>query len=188
MTVLAADPVESGPLESGSVESEARPGARLRDAALPVPSGFPQPEDDTGPRRYLTTLIDGTAAPTPCLERLGLVIPPTTAWGHGRVGLEMDLPADLTLTPGVIFGGYLTCLVDHLASLVMMTVLPDGTFVLTASLSTDFAGPVIPGPVRIEAEVVELGRRLATVEIVFSQAGRVTTRAKAEQVIRRSPA
>jgi len=188
MPVLAADPLESVPEGSLSEESGVWPGARLRDAALPVPPGFPGPGDDTGPRRYLNTLIDGTAPPTPCLERLGLVIPPTTAWGHGRVGLEMDLPADLTLTPGVIFGGYLTCLVDHLASLVMMTVLPDGTFVLTASLSTVFSGPVLPGPVRIEAEVVELGRRLATVEITFSQGGRVTTRAKAEQVVRRSAA
>ena len=153
--------------------------------SLPALPGFPGPHDDTGPRRYLASLIDGTAPPTACLDLLGLVIPPTTTWAHGAVALEMHLGPELTLTPGVIFGGYVTCLVDHLASLVLMTVLPDDTFVLTAEIGADFVGPLVPGAVLIEAAVTRLAKRLALVEITFTQNGRVTTRARAEQVIRR---
>lgn len=157
----------------------------VADRPLPRLPGFPEPGDDTGPRRHLAALIDGTAPPTPCLERLGLVIPPATKWSHGSVVLDMELGVELTLTPGVIFGGYITCLIDHLASLVMMTVLPDDTFVLTAGLGAEFLGPVVPGTVRIEAEVTKLATRLATVETTFVQDGRVTTRGTAEQVVKR---
>ena len=163
---------------------------RAAAVARPLPTlpGFPGPGDDTGPRRYLASLIDGTAPPTPCLDLLGLAIPPTTTWAHGSVLLELRLGPELTLTPGVIFGGYVTCLVDHLASLVMMTVLPDDTFVLTAQISADFVGPLVPGVVRIEAAVTRLSTRLALVEITFTQNGKVTTRARAEQVVRRGVA
>jgi acyl-coenzyme A thioesterase PaaI-like protein len=150
-----------------------------------VPPGFPGPGEDSAARRYLTSLIDRTAAPPQCLELLMLPVPADTTWDCGRISARLPIDDVLTLTPGVVFGGYVMCLVDHFASLVMLTVVPDGALVLTAAVDTALLAPLAPGAASVEARVTKLSARRALAEVTIRQGGSVTSRSVAEQIIKR---
>jgi acyl-coenzyme A thioesterase PaaI-like protein len=153
-----------------------------------IPPGFPAPGADSVARRYLSSLIDGSVTPPACLGALLLPIPATTIWSYGRLRVHICLDDILTLTPGVIFGGYVTCLVDHFASLVMLTVLPDDARVLTATTETAFHAPLFPGDVAIEASVTKVSARRALAEVTFQQGQGIASRGVAEQIIKRDVA
>ncbi|WP_280724656.1 PaaI family thioesterase [Kitasatospora sp. MAA4] len=141
-------------------------------------------DTDTQGRRMLTGLIDGTGANPPCAELLNL--PRATSWSPGLITSATVFPEELTLTPGVVFGGWIACLVDHFAGLAMLSALPDGTGFLTAALAVDYRAPLVPGPADIEAEVTRCSTRHAMVEIRFSQSGRLAAVATVEQIISRA--
>ena len=151
-----------------------------------VPAGYPPVGVPTEGRSYLDRLVAGTA-PTPAVvDRL--VLPPPSTWSYGTVTATLCPGEDVTLTAGVVFGGYVGCLVDHFAGLAMMTVLPDVTTFLTAEISIAFRAPLRPGPAEVLATVGGLTRRQATVQVVVAQDGRPATRATVEQVMVPRPA
>ncbi|MFE2105219.1 PaaI family thioesterase [Kitasatospora sp. NPDC059463] len=147
--------------------------------------GLAPPGHDTRGRRLLAGLLDGTADDPPCARLLDL--PRATGWSPGRITSATVFPDDLTLTPGVVFGGWIACLADHFAGLAMLSALPDGSTFLTAALSVDYRAPLLPGPADVEAEVTSCSTRHALVEIGFSQAGRIAATATVEQIIGRAP-
>ncbi len=159
--------------------------AALGGHNIAVPSGFPGPGEDSAARRYLTSLIDGSTAPPHCLGLLMLPVPAGTTWSCGRISARMPVDDVLTLTPGVVFGGNVMCLADHFASLVMLTVLPDGARVLTAAVDTALLAPLAPGEASVEASVTRLWARRALAEVTIRQRGNVTSRSVAEQIIKR---
>jgi uncharacterized protein (TIGR00369 family) len=134
-------------------------------------------------QHYLDQMIAGTAWLPPCVTRLALPAP--TSWAPRELIAEITLDEELALNQEAIFGGYIACLVDHYAGLVMMTVLPPGGRVVTAGLDVRFLAPLRAGAVRVEATITRLGSRQAVVEVVFVQDGRTTGRATVEQVIPR---
>lgn len=152
-----------------------RPG-RLRGVAAP--------DADTGGRRMLAGLADGSVADPPAAHTLAL--PPATSWLPGLVTCETEFPEALTLTPGVVFGGWIACLVDHFAGLVMLSALPDGCGFLTSGLRVDYHAPLVPGPVTVETELTSCSSRLAVAEVRFVQGGRTAARATVEQIIHRT--
>ncbi|MEU9593407.1 PaaI family thioesterase [Streptomyces sp. NPDC048219] len=153
----------------------ARP-ARLRGLA---PDGA-----DTSGRRMLVGLADGTVPDPPAARTLAL--PPATSWLPGLVVCETSFDEELTLTPGVVFGGWIACLVDHFAGLVMLSAIPDGTGFLTAGLSVDYHAPLLPGPVRIETVLTSCSTRRAVAEVRFEQAGTRACTGTVEQIIHRT--
>ena len=157
----------------------------LAGQKLATPPGFPERGQDSAARRYLTSLIDGTEPLPRCLGALFLPVPSTSTWCYGRISAQLFLDDLLTLTPGVIFGGYITCLVDHFASLVMLTVVPDNALVLTAATDTAFHAPLTPGGVTVEAVVTKLSARRALAEVAFDQGQGIGSRGIAEQIIKR---
>ena len=149
--------------------------SRLRGIA---PSGA-----TTSGRALLAELAGGTPDDAPAAQTLRL--PPATSWSPGRVVCETRLGDEITLTPGVVFGGWIACLSDHFAGLVMLSALPDGYGFLTAGLSTGYHAPLVPGEVRIETELTTCTTRLAVAEVRFEQDGRLASRSVVEQIIHR---
>lgn len=152
------------------------PPARLR--------GLAPADADTRGRRMLTGLADGSVADPPAAATLAL--PPATSWLPGLIICETAFDEALTLTPGVVFGGWIACLVDHFAGLVMLSALPDASGFLTAGLRVDYHAPLVPGPVRVETELTSCSTRLAVAEVRFVQDGRRACTGTVEQIIHRT--
>lgn len=146
--------------------------------------GIAPPDVTTGGRRWLDRLAAGTTENAPAARTLRL--PPATFWAPGLIVCETRFEEELTLTPGVVFGGWIACLSDHFAGLVMLSALPDGFGFLTAGLSVGYLTPLVPGPVRIETELTTCTTRLAVAEVRFQQHGRLASRTTVEQIIHRT--
>ncbi len=155
-------------------------------AAAPPPDGFPVAGQPTAYRALLDLIVAGDAPPPAYVRRLAL--PRPTAWLPGWVESATTAGDEVTWTPAAVFGGYLTCLTDQFAGLAMFTVLPDGARFLTSVVETVFHRPVRPGQLRIEATVVELSGRKATVEVLLHQDGHVAATSRAAQAIWRDGA
>ncbi|QKW07768.1 PaaI family thioesterase [Streptomyces sp. NA04227] len=141
---------------------------------------------DTSGRRVLAGLADGTIPGPPAARTLTL--PPATSWLPGLITCETTFEQELTLTPGVVFGGWLACLVDHFAGLVMLSAIPDPSGFLTAGLSVEYHAPLVPGPVTIETELTSCTTRRAVAEVRFVQYGTHACTGTVEQIIhRRTP-
>jgi EmrB/QacA subfamily drug resistance transporter len=161
------------------------PGDDARpQAGLARPPGFPLPAEATDYRRLLDAVVSGAMPPPPCVSRFAL--PRPSAWSYGTLRGTASPGEIETWTPGVVFGGYIACLADQFAGLVMLTVIPDGATFLTAGVSLDLRSPLRPGQAEVTARVLRLGRREAMVEVVIDQDGRTTSRATVTQVVRRA--
>jgi acyl-coenzyme A thioesterase PaaI-like protein len=157
----------------------------LEATDLEVPDGFPAPDDPTGNRALLDTIVAGTAIDPPYMDRLAL--PKPTAWTPGRIESATTIGADVSWAPGVVFGGYLLGVADLFAGLAMLTVVPDDAKFLTVAIESSFHTPVAPGAVHVEAVVREITGRKALVDVAISQNGQVTTTVRAIQKILRRP-
>jgi acyl-coenzyme A thioesterase PaaI-like protein len=154
----------------------------MTELALTLPRDFPGESEQTSNRRLLEAIVSGLAPPPPCVPRFAL--PRPSAWSHGvLVGLATPTDTE-TWAPGIVFGGYLACLVDQFAGLVMLTVLPDRASFLTAGLSVDLHNPMRPGDASVSARIVRLSRRSATIEVLLEQHAKTVGVATVRQVIR----
>lgn len=138
----------------------------------------------TDGRRLLADMAGGVPHAAPAARTLRL--PPATLWSPGLIVCETHFDEAVTLTPGVVFGGWIACLSDHFAGLVMLSALPDGYGFLTAGLTTSYHAPLVPGAVRIETELTTCTTRLAVAEVRFEQDGRLASRTIVEQIIHRT--
>jgi uncharacterized protein (TIGR00369 family) len=121
--------------------------------------------------------------PPRCVPRFAL--PRPSAWSYGALHGLAAVTEDETWAPGVVFGGYIGCLADQFAGLVMLTVLPDGMTFLTADIRLDLHSPVRPGEVAITAGVLRLRARQATAHVTVEQGGTVSCQATVTQALRR---
>lgn len=161
------------------LETTSSPPARPTRLRALAPAGA-----NTRGRRVLAALADGTSPPPPAARTLAL--PPATSWAPGVITCETAFDERLTLTPGVVFGGWIACLVDHFAGLVMLSAIPDGTGFLTAGLSVEYHAPLLPGPVTVETELTSCSTRRAVAEVRFVQRGERACTATVEQIIHRT--
>jgi acyl-coenzyme A thioesterase PaaI-like protein len=150
--------------------------------ALP-PVDFPSAEESTRYRAMLDAIIDGTTADPPYVRRLAL--PRPTAWSYGQLEARITIRKTVTWNAGAVFGGYITCLTDLYAGLVMLTVLPDHARFLTGHLAVTFRAPLVPGRAVAEATVTELAAHKATTEVLIRQSGVVTSTGLVTQIISR---
>ncbi len=149
---------------------------------LAAPAGFPGPARATRYRQLLDDIVTGAGHPPPCVPRFAL--PRPSAWSYGVLRGAASPTQVETWAPGVVFGGYIGCLVDQFAGLVMLSVLPDGATFLTASIHIDLHTPIRPGETGITARVLALAAREATVVVDLDQDGQTTSRATVTQVLR----
>jgi acyl-coenzyme A thioesterase PaaI-like protein len=155
-----------------------------RSPSIPLPAGFPRPDERNGYRMLLDMIVRGTSPDPPVIRTLK---PPRPAeWSPGALTVHATLSEDHTWSSGIIFGGYLACLLDLYGGLVLLTILPDRAAVLTGTLDIAFPAPTTPGPVRIDAMVAKVSDCRALTEVTITQYGLVTSRGRATQVIRQA--
>jgi len=118
-------------------------------------------------------------------EKLGIFR--LTGWEWGKLTLAWEIDDRFLMPDGVMFGGHVAAVADHVAGLVAMTVLEanDDRF-RTSRLETTFFRPIMKPQARIEARVVNASKSLLHVEADFlSPEGKLAARIAATQMKRK---
>lgn len=122
-------------------------------------------------------------------ENLGAVS--LVSWEWGRATFLWDLEADgrFLMGDGVMFGGHISSVGDHVAAIAAMTVLEgEGQRFRTSRLETQFFRPVMKPRIDIEARVVNTSRSLIHIEADYrTPADKLAVRVNAVQVRRQKP-
>jgi uncharacterized protein (TIGR00369 family) len=108
-------------------------------------------------------------------------------WAWGRLSIVWEIDDRFVMPDGVMFGGHVAAVADHIAGLVTMSVLEanEDRF-RTARLETNFFRPVMKPKALIEARVVNVSQSLIHVEADFlNSEGKLAARIDATQVKRR---
>jgi len=111
-----------------------------------------------------------------------------TKWSWGAITLDWDIDDRYIMPDGIMFGGHISAVADHVAGLTAMTVLEaDGERFRTSKLETNFFRPIIKPKVVIEGRVINSSRSLIHVEGDFiNPEGKLCVRIGAIQMRRAS--
>jgi acyl-coenzyme A thioesterase PaaI-like protein len=110
-----------------------------------------------------------------------------THWEWGRLTLAFEIDDRFLMPDGVMFGGHVAAVADHVAGLVAMTVLEanEDRF-RTSRLETTFFRPIMKPRALIEARVVNASKSLIHAEADFLGAeGKLAARIAATQMKRK---
>jgi uncharacterized protein (TIGR00369 family) len=122
---------------------------------------------------YLQAMVDGRVPPPPIAVLMGFGPAEVAA---GRVIFTVE-PAEYHYNPiGVVHGGLISTLCDSALGCAIQTLLPAGTGYTTIELHVNFVRALTrdTGLIRCEANVLHVGRRLATAEAkVTDRAGKL---------------
>ncbi|GAB4528081.1 MAG: hypothetical protein Kow00133_16930 [Amphiplicatus sp.] len=107
-------------------------------------------------------------------------------WSWGRLSMRWEIDERFIMPDGVMFGGHVAAVADHVAGLVTMTVLADSRERFrTSRLETNFFRPIMQPFATIEARVLNASRNLIHAEADFLNAeGKLAVRIAAVQVRR----
>lgn len=110
------------------------------------------------------------------------------SWEWGRLSMEWCIGDRCVMPDGVMFGGHVASVADHVAGLVSMSVLEESEDRFrTSRLETNFFRPVMKPLIRIEARIVNLSKALIHAEADFLNAeGKLAVRINAVQARRRA--
>ncbi|MEM9014251.1 MAG: PaaI family thioesterase [Pseudomonadota bacterium] len=108
-------------------------------------------------------------------------------WRWGALTFIWQVPDRFVMPDGVVFGGYIASVADHLTSMTAMSVLQhDDERFRTSRLETNFFRPVTKDRIRVEGRVVNASQRLIHVEAdYFNSEEKIAVRVNAVQVRRR---
>jgi len=109
-----------------------------------------------------------------------------THWEWGRLSMEWEIDDRFVMPDGVMFGGHIASVADHVTGLAAMTVLEanEDRF-RTSRLETNFFRPLMKPKAAIEARVVNSSKSLIHVEADFLTAeGKLAARIAAVQMKR----
>ena len=117
-------------------------------------------------------------------ERLGEIV--LTEWSWGLVKIRWEIDDRFVMPDGVMFGGHIASVADHVAGLATMTVLAaNEERVRTSRLETQYFRPLMMPLATIEGRVVNAAKTLIHVEADFTDAqGKLAVRVNAIQVRR----
>jgi len=117
-------------------------------------------------------------------EKLGSIA--LTHWGWGEVRFHWDIDERFVMPDGVMFGGHIASVGDHVAGLTAMTVLEDNKERFrTSRLETNFFRPLMMPLAEIEGRVTNASKSLIHVEADFFNADeKLAVRINAVQVRR----
>ena len=102
-------------------------------------------------------------------EKLGAFA--LTHWEWGAISLRWDIDDRFVMPDGVMFGGHIASVADHVAGLTAMTVLSDSKERFrTSRLETNFFRPLGMPLATIEGRVTNASRSLIHVEADFLNA------------------
>ena len=105
-------------------------------------------------------------------------------WSWGKVQLRWTIDDRFIMPDGVMFGGHIASVADHLVALGAMTVLSqDEERFRTSRLETNFFRPLMKCEAKVEVRVTNVARRLIHVEAdVLNDEGKLAVRVHAVQV------
>ncbi len=130
----------------------------------------------------LDAIVANAGTPPPAVQALRL--PGIEGWGPGHVWGSWKVEPDFFHGGGALFAGYLAALADSVVGLAALSVLQDNEMFTTADLRISFFRPVTGGRLSFASEVLNRGRRMAHVEVVFTNdEDKVVAKATATQVI-----
>ncbi len=110
------------------------------------------------------------------------------SWSWGRLAMTWVIDDRFVMPDGVMFGGHVASVADHVAGLVTMSALDDSADRFrTSRLETNFFRPIMKPKARIEAAAINVSKSLIHVEADFFNAEeRLAARVLAVQVRRRA--
>ncbi len=106
-------------------------------------------------------------------------MPRVTSMSPGRVMLTMPTASRNLRPGGVISGPTLMSLSDTAAYVLVLAHIGEVAMAVTTSLTIHFLRPCKPGVLYAEAELLKLGRRIATCDVALWTEGRDKLAAKA---------
>jgi acyl-coenzyme A thioesterase PaaI-like protein len=117
-------------------------------------------------------------------EKLGRLL--LADWAAGRLSMRWEIDDRFVMPDGVMFGGHVAAVGDHVAGLIAMTVLDgDEERFRTSRLETQFFRPVMKPAATIAGRVINASRTLIHVEADFLNAEeKLAARITAAQVRR----
>jgi acyl-coenzyme A thioesterase PaaI-like protein len=117
-------------------------------------------------------------------EKLGALA--LTEWAWGEIKMRWDIDDRFVMPDGVMFGGHIASVADHVAGLTAMTVLTgDKERFRTSRLETNFFRPLTMPLAMIEGRVTNAAKTLIHVEADFYNAdNKLAVRIHAVQVRR----
>jgi len=119
-----------------------------------------------------------------CEEKLGAFR--LTHWEWGKLSMVWEIDDRFVMPDGVMFGGHVASVADHVAGLAAMTVLEanEDRF-RTSRLETNFFRPIMKPAAAIEARIVNASKSLIHVEADFLNGeGKLAARVAAVQMKR----
>ncbi len=136
-----------------------------------------------------TELLNGYQAGTSpfhqwAAEKLGAFA--LTRWAWGAIAMRWDIDDRFVMPDGVMFGGHIAAVADHVAGLAAMTVLTESDERFrTSRLETNFFRPLGMPLAAIEGRVTNASRSLIHVEAdILNAQGKLAVRIYAVQVRR----
>ena len=128
------------------------------------------------------TIFEHFAGP-PTAELLGWRLLSLDA-AAGRIEIGFDGKPEFANPAGYVQGGLLTAMLDDAMGPVVAAHTNGASFPTTIDLQVQFLRPVRPGPVRVVARVVQLGKAIAFLEgELFDQNDRLAARATASAAL-----
>lgn len=117
-------------------------------------------------------------------EKLGAFT--LTDWSWGAISMRWDIDERFVMPDGVMFGGHIASVADHVAGLAAMTVLTDSKERFrTSRLETNYFRPLGMPLATIEGRVTNASKSLIHLEADFLNAdGKLAARIYAVQVRR----
>ncbi|MEQ8934383.1 MAG: PaaI family thioesterase [Amphiplicatus sp.] len=110
------------------------------------------------------------------------------SWEWGRIEIHWEIDDRFVMPDGVMFGGHVASVADHVAGLTTMTVLDESVDRFrTSKLETNYFRPVTKPSVVIEGRVVNASKTLIHVEAdFFTPEKKLAVRIAAAQVRRKA--
>ena len=117
-------------------------------------------------------------------EKLGELI--LTEWSWGAIKMRWEIDDRFVMPDGVMFGGHIASVADHIAGLTAMTVLQDDKERFrTSRLETNYFRPLTMPLATIEGRVVNASKTLIHVEAdLYNADQKLAVRLSAVQVRR----
>ncbi len=104
--------------------------------------------------------------------------------GPGTMRATVEVRPELLNPFGVLHGGVVSALVDHLLGAVCYPVIARGTWAATTEYKVNLVAPVRDGVLEGAAEIVAMSTRTAVVRIEVANAGRTVALAQGTVTLR----
>ena len=106
----------------------------------------------------------------------------------GRLRVGFDGKAEFANPAGLVQGGFLAAMLDDAIGPAILVKSKGKSYATTIDLHVHYLRPVRPGPIEVEARVVQIGRSIAFAEgDLFDSRGRLCARATCSSMIVTNP-